>query len=219
MSTRRHQISVRLIIYEVYCMRHNTVNTLDFFLKNDKGQRVHFKLMNCTRNGGWTNWSNWSSCEQRITQRRRRRCENPAPVLRIRHCFGKECSGCGIDYGSCERRCVNERCNRFGNRILVHHFSQHILNRQKDKLSKQVTTKIPANWSKWEIRPGVAFRYRVPTNYISNHALVDIQHQLIVHQSPTHVTLSFCLYVSILMMTLGFLAQCLISKLFDFCHH
>lgn len=28
---------------------------------------------------------------------------------RTRHCVGWECSGCGVEYGACERRCVTER--------------------------------------------------------------------------------------------------------------
>jgi len=49
--------------------------------------------------GGWSEWSGWEDCSTRCgggTQNRRRRCDNPIP----QH-GGRECSGCNLDYRSC----------------------------------------------------------------------------------------------------------------------
>ncbi|VDP40397.1 unnamed protein product [Heligmosomoides polygyrus] len=48
--------------------------------------------------GSWSEWNEWGVCSCPANQRQR-----------IRHCIGRECSGCGVEFGECERRCVNER--------------------------------------------------------------------------------------------------------------
>ncbi|KAK6009829.1 hypothetical protein OSTOST_25213, partial [Ostertagia ostertagi] len=76
-----------------------------------------------------------------------------------------------------------------------------------------------SQWSDWKIRPGVAFRYRLPpeVSLLDSEAAIDIQYQLLISASSTRVTLSFCLYLGALTMISGFFAQCLISKLFASC--
>ncbi|KJH53077.1 hypothetical protein DICVIV_00762 [Dictyocaulus viviparus] len=172
--------------------------------------------------GSWTEWNEWAECSCPANQRQR-----------YRHCVGWECSGCNVQYGSCDRRCVTERwwtnwSKWIDNGAITVRFRSWCSMGANGRslittlVNESITTKqTKAGWSKWEIRPDVAFRYRVRSNDKSQQndevTPIEIQHQLIPHQSPTCVTISFSLCFSILTMIMGFTAQCLITKLFMRC--
>ncbi|KAK5976269.1 hypothetical protein GCK32_009825 [Trichostrongylus colubriformis] len=138
--------------------------------------------------------------------------------------------GCDVDYDGCERPCVTERW--------WSDWSEWVKGRSNirfrswcslgDDGRSLVTVLINEStsareqfdqWSDWKIRPGVAFRYRLPpeVSLLHSNAAVDIQYQILATASTTRVTLSFCLYLSTLTMLSGFFAQCLITKLFSSC--
>ncbi|ETN79105.1 hypothetical protein NECAME_10022, partial [Necator americanus] len=146
-----------------------------------------------------------------------------------RHCIGWECSGCGVDHGTCERRCVTERwwsdwSEWFSGASKVRHRSWCSLGIDGRSLvtmtineTLPTTPSVKSAWSEWELRPGVAFRYRVPENWILDNGSPNIQHQLIAYNSSTHVSLTFCLYLSTVTMISGFVAQCFVSRMFSLC--
>ncbi|EYB84002.1 hypothetical protein Y032_0324g2519 [Ancylostoma ceylanicum] len=169
--------------------------------------------------GSWSGWNEWGVCSCPAYQRHR-----------TRYCVGWECSGCGVEYGPCERRCVTERwwsdwSEWINGPSKVRHRSWCSLGVDgRSLVTVLVNDTLPgatayeSTWSEWELRPGVAFRYRLPMNLLhSANDSVDIQHQLIAYNSATQVSLAFCLYLSITTMISGFVAQCLISRMFATC--
>ncbi|WKX98294.1 hypothetical protein Q1695_013736 [Nippostrongylus brasiliensis] len=165
--------------------------------------------------GLWSEWNEWGICS----------C--PANVRqRNRYCIGHECSGCHIEYGKCERLCITERWWSDWSEWVQGQYNTRFRSwcsvgydgRTLSTVLLNETRAIAQNsgeWSDWKIRPGVAFRYRLPVNSESN--AVDIQYQLLAASPSTRVALSFSLYVGIIAVIAGFLAQCAISKLFSIC--
>ncbi|CAJ0599021.1 unnamed protein product, partial [Cylicocyclus nassatus] len=145
----------------------------------------------------------------------------------IRHCIGWECSGCSFEIGECERRCAIGRWwgdwSEWSSGISkIRYRSWCSLGIDGKSLITSVvnethlSTAEESVWSDWELRHGVAFRYRIPSNFPLN-ASIDIQHQLISYNSPTRVSLTFCVYLSIAAMITGFIAQSSVSWMFSSC--
>uniref|UniRef100_A0A1I7X776 PSI domain-containing protein n=1 Tax=Heterorhabditis bacteriophora TaxID=37862 RepID=A0A1I7X776_HETBA len=110
---------------------------------------------------------------------------------RTRHCLGQSCEGCPEEYGACEAHCPTIR-----------------------KWSEWTEWVEESYWSAWDVRPGVALRYRSP--FTHPNISIDIEHQLISLSTKACVTpLWLCILCSICLIS-GFSAQCLIGRLFSY---
>ncbi|CAL2036176.1 unnamed protein product [Caenorhabditis brenneri] len=161
--------------------------------------------------GEWTSWNPWSRCD----------CDRNSRT-RTRFCKGTACEGCDKQFENCGDCPVNKKWSPWtdwvdnGNEQVRYSAwcssSSNVANVQVGFRQEVQESMKYANWSEWNMHPGVAYRYRMLRN-----SSISIEHHLLSRSTSSCLPLYFALPILCFSILIGFLLQNIIMFIVGCC--
>ncbi|KAF1762388.1 hypothetical protein GCK72_010650 [Caenorhabditis remanei] len=162
--------------------------------------------------GEWTSWNPWSRCDCNSNQR-----------LRSRHCKGNSCEGCDKQYedclpGSCP---VSKKWSSWTDwvdygieqvRYSAWCSSSNVANVDVGFRTEVQESNKHAEWSEWNMHPGVTYRYRILRN-----SSISIEHHLLSRSTSSCLPLYFAIPIFCFSILTGFILQNIILCVVNRC--
>uniref|UniRef100_A0A1I7T8L3 Laminin EGF-like domain-containing protein n=1 Tax=Caenorhabditis tropicalis TaxID=1561998 RepID=A0A1I7T8L3_9PELO len=161
--------------------------------------------------GEWTPWNSWSRCDCDRNQR-----------IRTRNCKGNSCEGCDKQYedcglGECSQRKKwsqwTEWLDKGTEQVRYSAWcSSNVANMDVGMRKENRESMRNANWSDWNMHPGVAYRYKLLRN-----SSISIEHHLLSRSTSSCLPLHFAIPIFCFCILIGFLLQNIILAVISCC--